>query len=128
MPFIEDDLDGNPRLRPVIVSRLLQDSPTNYKDNLIKILLDKCPVIDNVTLDRIDTFAKDRSMVDDVIINKYIPSFIRPKINHPNIKNLIWSMLTKVSTKRVLEVRDELYKYIPESNQELRDYLSQLNL
>ena len=67
-------------------------------------------------------------MVDDVIINKYIPSFIRANISHPNIKNLIWSMLTKVSTKRVLEVRDELYKYIPESNQELRDYLSQLNL
>jgi hypothetical protein len=128
MSFIEEDLDGNPKLRPVIVSRLLQDSPTNYKDNLIKILLDKCPVIDNVTLDRIDIFAKDRGMVDDVIINKYIPSYIRANINHPNIKNLIWSMLTKVSTKRVLEVRDELYKYIPESNQELRDYLSQLNL
>ena len=127
MPFIENDLDSNPKLRPVIVSRLLQDSPTNYKDYLIKILLDKCPVIDNVTLDRINIYAEDRDMVDDVIINKYIPSYIRANINHPNIKNIIFSMLTKVSTKRVLEVRDELYKYIPESNQELRYYLSQLN-
>ena len=35
-------------------------------------------------------------------------------------------MLSKVPGSKVMEVMDELYKYIPESNQDLRDYLSQI--
>ena len=78
-------------------------------------------------MDRIERgLGRDLNILVDAIKYKYIPSFIRANINHPNIKNLIWGMLSKVPGSKVMEVMDELYKYIPESNQDLRDYLSQI--
>jgi hypothetical protein len=127
MPYIEDYLESSDKIRPIIFSRLINEHPSSSPDNLIKILLSNCPYIDNVTLDRIERgLGRDLNILVDAIKYKYIPSFIRANINHPNIKNLIWGMLSKVPGSKVMEVMDELYKYIPESNQDLRDYLSQI--
>jgi hypothetical protein len=128
MKFLKDDLENNSKLRPIVFSRLINESPTNNNDNLIKILLSNCPVIDSITLDRINKVIINSDILYDAIKNKYIPTYIRANLKEPNIKNIIGNLLLKVPVSIALEVRDELYKYVPESNQDLRDYLNQVRI
>ena len=129
MPYIKDYLESNDTVRPIIFSRFINEHPTGFVDNLIKILLSNCPYVDNITLDRIDgalTPKSDINILVDTIKYKYIPNFIRSKLNDPRIERYIWTALSKVPRDRVFEIIDDMYNIIPASNTKLRDYLAQI--
>ena len=130
LAHIEDSLGEKPAMRKVIFSQLLLSYPKNDNTNImniINILLSKCPLIDNMTLNRISPFIKDKEELLKIMTTKYIPSFIRKHLSNNNTKDIIYDMLLKLPPDLALRARDELYKYIPKSYQDLLDYLSQLS-